>query len=169
MKVDLRNIKPEEGHFGFLELAQDLELSEEGFEFPEQIEVNIHAIKSGDEIIIQGQILTTVEMECSRCLEVFEMDINPKVQFVIQLLDISEPQHSDDEDFVILPKTTGEYDISDRVREAIILDLPLKPLCSDNCRGLCPMCGVNLNEAECECTPDKTDERWDSLKQLFDQ
>jgi len=108
-------------------------------------------------------------MECARCLEIFEMDINPRIQFVIQLLDISEPQPSEDDDFVILPKTTGEYDISQRVREAILLELPLKPLCSETCKGLCPMCGVNLNEGECDCTPDKTDERWDSLKQLFDQ
>jgi uncharacterized protein len=169
MKLDLRNIKPEGCELNFSEISQDLELAVEGFEFPEPINVDINAAKSGDEIIVQGQVSLVVEMECSRCLEIFETDINHKIQLVIQLLDISEPQHSEDDDFVILPKTTGEFDLSDRIREAIMLELPLKPLCSDSCRGLCPMCGVNRNEAECECTPDKTDERWDSLKQLFDE
>lgn len=169
MKIDLRNIKPDGSDFSFSELAQDLDLTAEGFEFPEPIETRVHASKSGDEFIVQGHASSTVEMECARCLEIFEVDVNPRLQFVIQLLDIAESQQSGDEDFVILPKTTGEYDISDRVREAIILELPLKPLCSENCRGLCPMCGVNLNETECECTPDKSDERWDSLKQLFDE
>jgi len=167
MKVDLRQIKPEGTELKFSELSEDLELAVDGCEFPEPIEAEIVASKSGDEIIIQGRISTAVEMECSRCLEVFETPLTPVVQFVVQLLDSSEPQLADDDDFVILPKTTGEFDISDRIREAIVLELPLKPLCSDSCRGLCPMCGVNLNETQCDCTPDKTDERWDVLKQLF--
>jgi uncharacterized protein len=169
MKTDLRNITPNGCDLRFSEIAEDLELTAEGFGFPQPIEVELSAAKTGDEILMQGQVSTAVEMECARCLEIFEMDINPRLQFVIQLLDISEPQLSEDDDFVILPKTTGEYDISQRVREAILLELPLKPLCSETCKGLCPMCGVNLNEGECDCTPDKTDERWDSLKQLFDQ
>ena len=169
MKMDLRNIKAEGYELSISEAPQDLELLVDGYEFPEPISVEISADKSGDEIIVQGQISTFVEMECSRCLEIFEMAINPKIQFVIQLLDTSAPQHSDDDDFVILPKTSGEFDISDRIRESIYLELPLKPLCSETCRGLCPMCGINLNETECECTPDKTDERWDSLKELFEQ
>ncbi|HBC47359.1 MAG TPA: hypothetical protein DCZ43_09960, partial [candidate division Zixibacteria bacterium] len=164
-----RNITPDGCELRFSEIAEDLELTADGFDFPQPIEVELSAAKSGDEILMQGQVSTAVEMECARCLEIFEMDINPRIQFVIQLLDISEPQPSEDDDFVILPKTTGEYDISQRVREAILLELPLKPLCSETCKGLCPMCGVNLNEGECDCTPDKTDERWDSLKQLFDQ
>jgi uncharacterized protein len=168
MKMDLRDIKPNGVDLVYSEIAQDLELAANGFEFPEPIEVNLTAVKSGDEVIVQGRISTLVEMECARCLELFEMEITPKIQFVIQMLEINEQQYSDDDDFVILPKTSGEIDISDRVRESILLELPLKPLCSENCRGLCPMCGVNLNETECECTPDKTDERWDSLKQLFD-
>ena len=169
MKLDLRQITPEGNEFGFSELAPDLELSAKGFEFPDPVEVNISAMKSGDEIIVQGRVATTVEMECARCLDIFEMEINPRIQFVIQLLDTHLPQMSGDDDFIILPKTSGEYDIADRVRESIILELPLKPLCYEGCRGLCPMCGVNLNESSCECTPDKTDERWDTLKQLFDE
>jgi uncharacterized protein len=169
MKVDLKVITPEGCDMTFSEIAEDLELAADGFDFPEPIEVKLAATKSGDEIVFQGRIAAPVEMECARCLEMFESDVNPRMQFVIQLLDISEPQPSDDDDFVILPKTSGEYDISQRVREAILLELPLKPLCSDGCKGLCPMCGVNLNEDECDCTPDKTDDRWNSLKQLFDQ
>jgi uncharacterized protein len=169
MKLELRQIKPEGNEINFSELASDLELSMKGYEFPAPIEVNMTANKSGDEIIVSGRVTTMIELECARCLDIFEMEINPKIQFVIQLLDTSQPQFSHDDDFVILPKTTGEFDVADRVRESIILELPLKPLCFEGCRGLCPMCGVNLNESECDCTPDKTDERWDSLKQLFDE
>ena len=167
--MDLRNVKPEGSDYSFSELAQDMDLAEPGFEFPDPIEVELILSKSGDEVIVQGRIKTAVEVECSRCLDIYEIDINPKLQFVIQMLDTISPQQSNDDDFIILPKTTGEYDIVNRIREAIILELPLKPLCSDNCKGLCPMCGINLNEEQCDCAPDKTDERWDSLKQLFNE
>jgi uncharacterized protein len=169
VKVDFRQIKPEGSELNFSESAEDLDLGAEGVEFPEPIDVELTAIKTGDEVIIQGRLKTTAEMDCSRCLERFEMPIGSKLQFVIQLLDINAPQDSDDEDFVILPKTIQEYDLAERVREAILLELPLKPLCSESCLGLCPMCGTNLNESECECTPDKTDERWESLRQLFEE
>ncbi len=169
MKVDLRSITPDGSDLSFSEISDDLELVAEGFNFPEPVEVTLSAAKSGDEIVFQGRISTMVEMECARCLDIFEMDINSRIQFVVQLLDINQPQAAEDDDFIILPRTTAEYDISQRIRESILLELPLKPLCSEDCRGLCPMCGVNLNETECECTPDKNDERWDPLKQLFDQ
>jgi uncharacterized protein len=169
VKVDFRQVKPDGSEFSFAVSADDLELSAEGVEFPEPIELDLTATKTGDEMIFQGAISSTAEMDCSRCLDRFEMPIQSKIQFVIQLLEISSPQNSDDDDFVVLPKTTQEYDFSERVREAILLELPLKPLCSVSCRGLCPMCGTNLNESGCDCTPDKTDERWESLRQLFDQ
>jgi uncharacterized protein len=169
VKVDFRQIKQEGSEFSFAASADDLELSAEGVEFPEPIELEVTATKTGDEMIFQGAISTTAGMDCSRCLDRFEISIRSKIQFVVQLLEISSPQDSDDEDFVVLPKTVQEYDLSQRVREAILLELPLKPLCSVSCRGLCPMCGTNLNESDCECTPDKTDERWESLRELFDQ
>lgn len=169
MKVDFRQIKPEGSELSFSESAEDLDLTAEGIEFPEPVEVELTATKTGDEIIVQGRLSTMAGMDCSRCLDRFEMPISSKLQFVIQLLEISAPQDSDDEDFVILPKTIQEYDLSERVRQAILLELPLKALCSESCLGLCPMCGTNLNESKCECTPDKTDERWESLRQLFDE
>ena len=169
MKVDFRQIEPEGSELSFSESAEDLDLTAEGIEFPEPIEVDVTVNQTGDEIIVQGLLSTMAGMDCSRCLERFEMPVSSKLQFVIQLLEINAPQDSDDEDFVILPKTTQEYNLSGRVREAIMLELPLKPLCKESCIGLCPMCGTNLNESKCECTPDKTDERWESLRQLFDE
>ncbi len=169
MKVDFSKIEPEGNELSFSESAEDLDLTAEGIEFPEPIEVDVTVNKTGDEVIVQGRLTTMAGMDCSRCLERFEMPVITKIQFVIQLLEISAPEDSDDEDFVILSKTTQEYDLSERVREMIALELPLKPLCSESCLGLCPMCGINLNETDCDCTPDKTDERWESLRQLFDE
>jgi len=55
---------------------------------------------------VHGRVTTAIEVECARCLDIFEMEINPKIAFVIQLLDTAQPEFSGDDDFVILPKTT---------------------------------------------------------------
>jgi uncharacterized protein len=167
MRIDLRQAKSEGTEMFFSPSAEELDLSIDGVGFPEPIEVNLTITKSGDEIIIEGRITASAELECSRCLEIYEMPVKLLIRFIIQLLDINQAQETSDDDFVILPKSVSEYDLTDRVREAIILEIPLKPLCSESCKGLCAMCGVNLNESDCDCTPDKTDERWDALKQLF--
>ena len=169
MKIEFREVKAGGSEFSFSVPPTDLEFEADTFKFPEPIEVKVSAVKSGDEIIIQATISTLIEAECARCLELFEKRICSKLQFVVQFLDVGGPEDTGDDDFVVLPKSAEDYDISDRVREAIILELPYKPLCKTDCKGLCPMCGQNLNEGQCDCTPDETDERWDTLRKLFGQ
>jgi len=168
VKVDFRQIKPEGTEFKYSESSDDLDLTVAGVEFLGPIEVELSGSKTGDELIFQGSISSKAELECARCLDRFESELSSRLQFVVHLIEINQVQDSADDDFVVLPKTAQEYDIGQRVREAIILELPLKPLCSETCLGLCPMCGTNLNESGCDCMPDKTDERWESLKELFD-
>jgi uncharacterized protein len=168
MKIDLRQVQPEGSDFHFSESAEEMEISIAGVKFPSPIEVDITAIQTGDEIICRGEVYAHVEVECSRCLEIFDHEIETGLQFVVQLMDAPEGDKGENEDFEIIPKTQTSLDISQRVRDAIILETSLKPLCSEDCKGLCPMCGINLNEGTCDCTPDKVDERWDSLKNLFD-
>lgn len=169
MKIEFREVKAGGSRFSFSVPPADLELEAEGFKFPEPVEVKLDAVKSGDEIIFQASVSTLIEAECARCLELFEKRIGSKLQFVVQLMDLAGAEDTGDDDFVVLPKSAEDYDIADRIREAIILELPYKPLCKTNCRGLCPMCGQNLNESDCGCTRDDTDERWDTLRKLFGQ
>ena len=169
MKIEFREVKAGGSEFSFSVPPADLELEADTFKFPEPIDVKVSAVKSGDEIIFQATVSTLIEAECARCLELFEKRISSKLQFVVQFLDIGGPEDTGDDDFVVLPRSAEDYDISDRVREALILELPYKPLCKTSCKGLCPMCGQNLNEADCGCTQDETDERWDTLRKLFGQ
>lgn len=171
MKIDIRQIKPEGNDFHFSESAEEMEISADGVKFPSPIEVDITTMLSGEEIICQGEVYATVEIECSRCLDIFDLPINTRLQFVVKMLDspVDLENDEDDDDYEVIPKTQTVFDISQRVKDAIVLNMPLKPLCGDECRGLCPMCGVNLNEGGCECTPDKTDERWDALRDIFDE
>ncbi|NLI15262.1 MAG: DUF177 domain-containing protein [candidate division Zixibacteria bacterium] len=168
MKVDIRQITAEPRVFHLKESAEELDIAVEGAKFPYSIEADFTGTMSGDEIICQVDIRTEAEVECSRCLELFNLPIESRLQYVVQMLDPVPETTDDDDDFEIIPKAQAELDISQRVRESIILAIPIKPLCSDDCKGLCPMCGANLNEGLCGCVPDKSDERWDVLKKLFD-
>lgn len=169
MNLELRKIEAEGTDFHFSQSAEDLEIAANGVKFPSAVEIDLTATMIGDEIICQGEIYTEVEIECSRCLDLFDMPIEAHLQFVVQMIDSPQELESEDDDFEVIPKTQTTYDISPRVRDAVTLSIPLKPLCREDCKGLCPMCGTNLNENTCDCTPDKTDERWDALKNLFDE
>ncbi len=168
MKIEIRQITDESKDFHFSETAEEMEISAEGIKFPNQIEVDLSANLSGDEVICQGEVFTTLEIECSRCLEVFDYEIKAPLRFVVQILDTPlDIGDGGDDDFEVISKTDTYLDISQRVRDALVLEIPLKPLCGEDCRGLCSLCGANLNDGECDCKPDKSDERWDALKNLF--
>ena len=68
---------------------------------------------------------------------------------------------------LLVPAGAVNIDISGPVCEALALELPLKPLCKADCRGLCPVCGANRNETVCECKIERADSRWDALRDLL--
>ena len=65
-----------------------------------------------------------------------------------------------------IPEDAGELDLKEAIREEVILSQTLLVLCDPDCKGLCPQCGVNLNEESCECSVEEADPRWDALRAL---
>ncbi len=116
-----------------------------------------------------GQAVTEARLECSRCLEPYTATLRGEIDFSIQevadVAAVSRDEALDNE--LLVAAGSSEIDISGPVREALLLGAPLKPLCRDDCRGLCPICGVNRNEETCECKVEKTDPRWDALRDLL--
>lgn len=108
------------------------------------------------------QAHTTLRSVCDRCANEFD---NPKsVSFSCVLAE--EKQEEDNEDIVLLEK--DEVDLAELARTAFILDMDTKTLCSEDCKGLCPGCGVNLNEEPCRCKK-AVDPRLAALAKLLDQ
>ena len=167
MKIEIRQITNEPKVFHLSETAEELDIAVEGVKFPFPIAVDFIGTLSGDEIICQANIKAEAELECSRCVEIYDLPLHTSIQFVVQMLDATPEGAVDEDDFQIISKSTCDLEIGQRVREAVILAIPFKPLCSEDCRGLCPMCGTDLNETQCDCVPDKIDERWDILKKLY--
>lgn len=127
--------------------------------------------KVSSEILVNGSLSALVEMQCSRCLNNFtnKTDININVVYhpVEELKGEDRHEIKDDE------LDTGFYsdeqlDISELLKEQLILSLPMKPLCSESCKGICSRCGKNLNIDSCECRQEEPDPRLAKLKKLLD-
>jgi uncharacterized protein len=149
-----------------LELETDsIDVNVEGFSFRDLISVRLNIQKVGEEYLCQGYFNAPVEEECCRCLVLFEDELSGDLNFTIK---VGEGESSDEDDADLICIKAGEHlvDISEVVRQALILSIPLKPLCDENCKGLCPSCGVNLNEETCDCKNEEPDDRWEGLKDL---
>ena len=116
-----------------------------------------------------GQVRTTLDQPCSRCLEPFSLPVEASFDLRYQphAANTGEGEREIEEDDL----STAFYeddtiDLGQLMREQFFLALPMKPLCRDDCRGLCPMCGTNLNRGTCACTRAWEDPRLAVLKTL---
>ncbi len=124
------------------------------------------------DLLVQGQVEGEVLVECSRCLDQFwtpiEASLEEKFQPIIDV-ETGRPVHretDEDEDTAFEISANHEMDLAEPVRQSILVELPLKPLCKDNCKGLCSQCGANLNERACNCETETVDNRWEALRKL---
>jgi uncharacterized protein len=121
------------------------------------------------DIRIKGRLATSLELICARCLEPITQDVRREFDLLYR------PQGADagrDE----MSVTEAEAEISyyegkgipleDVVREQLLLAVPLKVTCRENCKGLCPQCGKNLNESPCDCSMEIEEPRWAALKEI---
>ena len=123
-----------------------------------------------DAFMVTGRATTRLELSCSRCVEPFDIPIDAsfELRYVPQSENTGEGEREiADDDLVTAFYRDGMLDIIELLREQFQLALPMKPLCSDACRGLCPQCGVNLNRTECGCAPAWDDPRLAPLKSLL--
>jgi len=134
---------------------------------------NIQMLRTADGVLVLGQVNTSVELVCSRCLDEFslplrfnlEEEFRPTIDIVTgAMLPISE----DDETATRIDEH-HELDLTEVVRQDILLALPPNPICRTKCLGLCPTCGKNWNEGPCDCKHAEIDPRWQSLKELLDK
>jgi uncharacterized protein len=114
-------------------------------------------------------VTTTLELDCSRCLEAFTVPIDAKfdVLFLPAGANTGDgEQEVAEEDLGVSFYKDDTIDLGEVLREQFYLALPMKPLCREDCRGLCPVCGRNRNRETCDCQTEWVDPRLDALRQL---
>jgi len=148
------------------EPAGSLGLDEETYHFSRPIGVEYTLQKVGEKLVFHATVTTSMKLECSRCLDPMETEISEEITLLISF---SEPpeQSGTDPDVKVVPPGAEEVDISEEIRQTVLLAIPVKPLCKDNCLGLCPRCGTNLNLKTCLCQEKVADSRWSDLQKLL--
>jgi uncharacterized protein len=170
MLVHLEDIPPE-GVEVELELDPDdpavRELNPKG-----PVRGNLTIKKTGHQVLVRGEVSGEVKLNCARCLKGFTARIDEEVDIELRpVLDLEKAVQerelgSDDLDVEFF---RGEaLDIGHLVAEQISLAIPMKPLCAQDCGGLCPDCGADTAAGSCGCIPDP-DPRWSALKDLKQQ
>ena len=129
--------------------------------------LNLNASRKGDKVRLVGSLSAAVEIDCDRCLTPVSMPVDKTFDLLyIPPLRADEEKELEDDDLSVAFYQRQVIDLDDLVREQIELALPMGRLCGEECRGLCPECGTNLNEAECTCEVDPADSRWGALSRL---
>lgn len=130
------------------------------------LEYEATAQAANDRILVAGRLQCRIRMQCSRCLEPIEerLELPFKEQFRVAT-DDDEEQSADDDDAI--PITGERIDLAPLFAEELVVQLPYAPLCEEDCKGLCPECGNNLNERSCGCGANKIDPRMEALKIWF--
>jgi uncharacterized protein len=120
-------------------------------------------------IAADGELAIDLEQACSRCLEPVRSHIVIPFSEMFKPTDakIVSEQYTEDEISDFVEVETDRLDLVPYVNEAIELSIPYAPLCSEDCKGLCPSCGQNLNQQTCSCDTGKIDVRFAALKDLF--
>ena len=108
----------------------------------------------------EGRLRTRARVACRRCLVLVEVVIDERVDLLF-----TEDQGADDPSAVIIPPRSTTLELGDAIRGELILAAPEFVLCREDCRGICPRCGTDLNEGPCRCPPDR-DPRWAALEAL---
>jgi uncharacterized protein len=121
-------------------------------------------------IFVRGRLETRVAVECNRCLDEFEfpLELDVEAEFFPEV-DVTTGQAlpAPDDDLAFTIDHNHELDLQEVVRQNLLLALPMQALCAEDCQGLCPQCGHNLNSGPCEHVGQVTDERLASLASLF--
>ncbi len=129
-----------------------------------EVELELTLDRTGSLLTARGTVSTRVNLVCARCLEAFGYVLEGEFETALRL----GPDTTALDDAGDTPVITRDDRISfaPSVREALILAVPMKPLCTPGCRGLCPQCGANLNTTTCSCEAAPADSRWAALQDL---
>jgi len=133
--------------------------------FPQDVWIRATLEKEINVLKVFLEVEAEAHFNCDRCGEVFNRKHLCTGTFYYAFNNEGDNLPAELE-HAVLPKNALEIDLTQDIRDLLILELPSKILCSEDCKGLCVNCGVNLNYETCNCKVENSDPRWDALKQL---
>jgi uncharacterized protein len=146
-----------------------LELGEGEFRLVGPLRVDCRINRSAQAFQIDGRLRGRLEGECGRCLEPVEQALEAPLQLLLQCRPLGGDEREateEDGDVEVLDPGAKQVELKERLREAVLLELPMRLSCREDCKGLCPQCGHNLNGGPCACAAGQEDPRWAALREL---
>ena len=167
MKIDIKKLL--DGAVRELEVNDSLDkgylyVSGKKLKLLKPIEISAIIYKADNEIYVQGKIVYEYIDTCDRCLN--QYPIKKELELFAEVVNNSTQENESENLTVYLNDNT--LDLEDVMINAIILDLPMKSICNEECKGICCKCGKNLNDRQCECEDSDVDPRLAKLKELFE-
>lgn len=129
------------------------------FTFREPLSWNVMVVNSGDkELLVTGTVQGTAQATCGRCLDDFELPLVGEIEGYWLTEDPGDdvPEDLAEDEFEVIGENR-QMDLFPFIQAALVLALPFVPLCREDCKGLCPQCGKNLNDGPCDCAPESGD------------
>lgn len=177
MRIHLDQIKESGVTLAYAETADAFpvlsELIQGGVcEFLKPIETSLQVTRISDIVNVDGELNTTVRLACDRCLGEFTTDLESAFTLTYSQ-DFADPADAEgdeveltSEEMGMMPIRGEEIDFRQGIQEQVVLALPLRALCSESCKGLCPQCGAELNRTECACSKVVPASKFAALRKL---
>ena len=163
IKIKVSNLTNGRYDFDFEGKASDLEIPEP---YLGKFKTNIVLDKFDHQIIVDAVTGIPAKLICDRCAREFQTEISSKFKMVYLFRSKYNDSENEKEDVVYMHPEMDKIDLDKDIRDFAILGVPMKMLCSEDCKGLCPKCGKNLNDGPCNCTVVIIDPRWEPIQKL---
>lgn len=169
MRIELENLEGGKGAFAHVYQPEALNPVDERVKLSEPAAVKGQVRLEGNEVLVNGHVETRAQLECDRCLKPVELPVS--ADFALEYITGAEYESSSvaalSEEELSVSVFDGEaIDVDEIVKEQILLAVPARTLCREDCKGICPECGIDLNTGECSCTRNEIDPRWAALKKF---
>ena len=130
---------------------KSLDLPSEYSSKSKNVDVHLFIFKEKDGYLISLSIKSDIQLSCDRCLEPFNMNLEGKSNIFLSKKKLAGGELHEDDLIARYLEDEEKFNLSELLREEILVQTPMKALCNENCRGICPVCGSNKNENPCSC------------------
>jgi uncharacterized protein len=168
MKLALAQVPPEGCEVQFTAGEALLRDAGEGIRPGGAVEVEGRAGHEGTGLRVVGEVRTRLRLTCSRCLEDFDFSVDSRFDVTYsKVVPVEDEVELDGRELTVCHLEGDTVDLGELAREQVLLEVPMAPLCTPGCKGLCPRCGANRNLEPCGCPPAAADPRFQALGKLF--
>lgn len=169
MRIELENLEGGKGDFAHVYNPDDLNPVDERVKLSAPAAVSGKIRLAGNEVFVNGHVETRTQVECDRCLKPVEIPV--EADFELEYITGAEYESTGVAELTEAEMSVSVFDgealdLDEIVKEQILLAVPTRMLCREDCKGICPECGIDRNTGECSCVTNDIDPRWAALKTL---